>query len=351
MTQEEQKAAHKSRLKRWIQSPWPLVWGLILITIFFTLGEIIKLILPYTKYHHVPGFVAEIAANKLRPKISYPISEFVDIKGVGRLFVILYYLVIGYLLVLVHTYAKKYYKYLLGLGIVIFLFLRVFPGTLLLLDSSDPSISVGTPGKGSIENSRRLPFQSDYKTYSFMGYLMGRTYVHHQLKDVIIETYDLLNEKFPKWQFFIGDCGLKEGGPIAFHKEKQNGLQVDFLVPMNKDGKPYNESSLFNKWNYGLTLGEDGTFDGATVDLSVLGSHISTLHSVCTKHGLAIKKIEMHPDMRKALLGKKLASLLKNILGRAIKKENLKYPAYYTVTFEIKRKRKPLDFLKRNKDD
>lgn len=351
MTSPETPNTQKGKLNRWIRSPWPLVWALLFITIYFTLGEIIKLVLPYTKYNHVPGFVAEIAANKLRPKISYPISEIFNIKGSAGLFVIPYYLILGYLIVLIHVLVKPYYKYAFGVIILVLTFLRIFPDTLLLFDSSDPSISVGTSSNGTIENSRRLSFRSGYSTYSYLGFLAGRTYVHHQLKDVLIETYQMLEEKHPNRTFVIGDCGLKYGGPISFHKEKQNGLQVDFLLPLNEDDAPYKGGNLLNSWDYKLVIDDDGSFEGKNVDLGALASHVTTLQSVSAKHGLVIKEVRMNPTIKKALLGKKLASLLKNVLGRSIKKENSKSPAYYTVTFEVKRNRKPLDFLKRNKDD
>lgn len=332
----EKKKPYDQLLKRWLKSPWPVVMALLFIMIYFTLGEIIKLVLPYTKYYYVPGFVAEPAANYIRPEISWPLADFVDIKGTGRILVVPYYLVVGYLITLLHLLLKPFYKYMLLTATVVLIFLRIFPGTLLLFDSSQPSISYGSTSNGSIEHSRRLAYKKhNYITYSFAGFLAGRTYVHENLRTALYDCYDVLDDKFADRTFVIGETGARQGGPISFHKEKQNGLQVDFMIPLLEDGKPYSGLNVTNYWNYGMEFGEDGTLDGMSVDYAAMASHLATLQASCLKNGLTIKRIEMNPALKKGLLGKDVANLLKNIVGKNALKSGKTYPAYYTVTFEI----------------
>ncbi|MGB0431681.1 MAG: penicillin-insensitive murein endopeptidase [Bacteroidia bacterium] len=334
----EKKKPYANLFSRWLKSPWPVILALLFTTIYFTLGEIIELVLPYTKYKNVPDFMSEPAANYVRPDISYPISDWFDMKGVGRIILIPYYLIIGYLVALAHLLLKPWYKYILGTGVLVVVFLRIFPGTLLLFDNNQPSISYGKSSNGSIEFAKRLPYKSDgYVTYSFTGYLAGRTFVHEKLKLAVLEAFELLSEKYNERQFVIGDCGLKEGGPMSFvGKEKQNGLEMDFMLPIvNLDGSAYQKQNITNYWNYDLDFDETGRLGGMEVDYGTLATMLATLQSTAIKHGLTIKKIEMHPDIKRGLLGKDLKSLIKNILGGGVKNDIKSAPAYFSVVFEI----------------
>ena len=182
----EKKKPYANLIRRWLRSPWPIILALLFIAIYFLLGDIIKLILPHTKYYYVPGFAADIAANQIRPDLVWPLPDMVDIKGTGKVLVVPYYLVLGYLIALIHLLIKPYYKHIFVSALVLLLFLRVFPGTLLLFDSGEPSLSYGKPGNGSIDNARRLAYKKhNYVTYSYLGFLAGRTYVHQNVREAI----------------------------------------------------------------------------------------------------------------------------------------------------------------------
>lgn len=334
----EKRKPYEQLISRWIKSPWPIILALLFTAIYFTLGEIIELVLPYTKYKNVPGFLAEPAANYIRPDLSYPISDWFDMKSLGKILLIPYYIVIGYLVALSHLLLKPWYKYIFGSGLVVLLFLRVFPGTLILFESNQPSISYGSSADGSIENARRIPFNGKgYVTYSFIGYLVGRTFVHEKIKETLVESFKILKEKYPDREFIVGDAGLKEGGPMSFvGKEKQNGLEVDFIIPLkNEDGGPYNKRPISNYWNYEMDFDENGKLGGMDVDYTVLATQLATLQGSAEKNGLTIKRIEMHADIKRGLLGKSMATLMKNILGAGVKNDNKSAPAYFSITFEI----------------
>lgn len=332
--------------KRWFKSPWPFIWALIFSTVFFMLGDIIKLILPYTKYYYMPGFVADIAANQIRPDITYPLSLFTDLKGGEKFLVIPFYLLIGYLLVLMHILLKPYYKYIVLSVSVILLFLRIFPGTLLLFETEEMSVSEGNANKGSIENARRMPYSEDgYITYSFLGYLAGRTYVHQNVKSCLIQSFSALKAKHPNRTFVLGETGSKNGGPIAFHDGKQNGMEVDILLPFLENGAPYSSTHLFNLWNYNKETKDDGSFEDLSVDYQLLTEMISTIEQSAVANNLSIKGMEIHPDVMAKLFGSRFSSLLKNVFGRGVKKDKNSAHAYITVTFTESGKAKGLKKL------
>lgn len=332
----QKRKPYENLFSRWLKSPWPVILALFFTLIYFTLGEIIQLILPLTKYKYVPGFLAEPAANYVRHGISYPISAWFDMKGLGKILLIPYYLVVGYLISFTHLLLKPIYKYIALTGLVILIFLRIFPGTLLLFDSKEPSISYGNNNKGSLENARRLPYKhKGYTSYSYLGYLAGRTFVHEKVKITLLEAFENLDGKYNNWDFVIGDASAKEGGPMSFQEEKQNGLTVDFLLPLAIDGKPYNKQRITNYWNYAMTFDQTGRLDGMEVDYSVLAGMLVEIQMAAAKHDLTIKKIEMHPEIKRGLLGKNIASILKNILGGSVRKDGKSSPAYFTISFDI----------------
>lgn len=323
---------------RWIKSPWPLVMALLFLSVYMFLDDIIRLILPYTRYHRLPGFTADIAANYLRPDLARPLSDWVSLKGAESLYLIPYYLVLGYLIFLVHLLLKPYYKHIFISVCVVLLFLRVFPGTLLLFDSNEPSIAEGKPDKGKLQNGRRIPYHEDgYHLYSFLGYVSGRTYVHEEVNKVLIESFDMLEEKVDNRRFYIGEASTRAGGPNIFHKGKQNGMEVDVLLPLNKGDKAYESSSILSMWNYGLEIDDDGKIDEMTVDFKDLATMMSVFNQVADKHDLRIRKIEMHPKVMRGLYGARLGSLIKNILGMVTKRDAKSSPAYMTLVFEPKK--------------
>lgn len=322
-----------STLKRLFKSPWPWILTLLACAIFFLLGDIIRLILPYTKYYYVPGFLADVAADKLRVDLAYPLSDFGNVNKGFKLLVIPYYLFWSYLLFFAHLKLKWLYKYVLGATLLVLLFLRIMPGTLRLFETSAESISVGKSTDGTIENARRMPFSKrGYSTYSFWGYLAGRTFVHEKVKDVVVESFKIASEKCDGRDFVLGETGLKDGGPIAFHKGKQNGMQVDVLLPFEKDGEPYTKCNIFNSWFYRSDIDKKEGFKELGVNYQHLKVHLLTLMQVAPKHGLVLRKVEVHNTIKTDFLNDN-GKVLKKLLVFGGRKESTQKPAYYTLTF------------------
>ena len=337
MTQEKtNKVAKTAYFKKTFSSPWPWILTTLALIVFYTLGDIIKLILPLTKYNYIPGFVSEIAANKIRLKLAYPLSELLNWSGGMRFLIIPYYLLLSYIIYHIHLRIKRYYLKTAGVLLTILLIIRLVPDVLIVFESSKPSISMGKTTNGTIEYAKRIPYQGEnYISYSFLGYLWGRTYVTDAVKNTIEESFESIGPKVDGRVFVVGEASLKHGGPTAFHKGKQNGLEVDFLLPFNTaKGEKYTSQNIFNTWNYGLKI-EAGKFeDDLEVDYNALATHIAALYRIAPKYGLSIKKIEMHPDIFNGLYGNSVGGIMKGIFRLAGKKESKKAAAYYTIIFE-----------------
>ena len=99
--------------------------------------------------------------------------------------------------------------------------------------SASESICYGTPKKGKLKNGVQLPrVGNNYQVFSDLGYSLGRTYVHSRVAEIIQASYSQLETALPNTIFVYGDSGWKSGGRFKPHKTHQNGLSVDFMVPI-----------------------------------------------------------------------------------------------------------------------
>ena len=123
------------------------------------------------------------------------------------------------------------------------------------------STCFGTTSKGKLENGCKLPYSGDnFSSYSRLGSTIGRTYVHCKVSDIILSSYKSLNEKYPDIVFVYGETGWSSGGQFRPHKTHQNGLSVDFMVPVkDKSGKSVPlPTNAFNKYGYNIEFDTTG---------------------------------------------------------------------------------------------
>lgn len=98
---------------------------------------------------------------------------------------------------------------------------------------SAESICHGTPDNGWLENGVQLAVSGpNFEAYSSLGVVVGRTYVHSKVASVISDAYAALLRSSPDVTYVYGESGWKEGGRIKPHRTHQNGLAVDFMVPV-----------------------------------------------------------------------------------------------------------------------
>ena len=87
-----------------------------------------------------------------------------------------------------------------------------------------------------------------------------RTFVHERVRDVIADAYAALTQGRPGTRYIYGETGLPAGGGMRPHRTHQNGLSVDFMVPV-LDGRNRSvplPASLTNKFGYGLDFDVPG---------------------------------------------------------------------------------------------
>ena len=123
------------------------------------------------------------------------------------------------------------------------------------------SICYGTPENGSLEKAWKLPADGvNFQAYSSLGIELGRTYVHSKVFRVVVDAYQELAEARPRTVYVYGETSAKNGGKFRPHKSHQNGLSVDFMVPvLNSDGGSIPlPTGLLNKFGYGIEFSDAG---------------------------------------------------------------------------------------------
>ena len=171
--------------------------------------------------------------------------------------------------------------------------LEIRPLQLLLIVSvgiasrpSEASTCFGSPKKGRIEGAVALPTGGpNFKAYSLVGVTLRRNYVHEKVRDVVVAAYALLEKRLPDQTLVYGETGWPKGGDFAPHKTHQNGLSVDFMVPLrNPKGEAVEfPSSVTNKWGYGLEFDSKGRLGELTIDFNAIALHLQALDEAAQK--------------------------------------------------------------------
>jgi penicillin-insensitive murein endopeptidase len=122
--------------------------------------------------------------------------------------------------------------------------------------------------------------------------------VHQTVRDVVVDAYATLAASRPELTFVYGETGLAHGGPFPPHRTHQNGLSVDFMVPVrDEDGRSVPlPTAPWNKFGYGLEFDLNGRYDNLTIDFEALAAHLAALERAAAVHGTKIDLVILAPE-------------------------------------------------------
>ncbi len=185
------------------------------------------------------------------------------------------------------------------------------------LENDRPSVSHGLSWDGDLDNGKRLPNSGEnFQCVSYFLTALGRNGVHHELREVVVNTYDSLYALNPEWCYLYGETGWVNGGKFFPHYTHQNGLVVDFMVPViNADDSLVNELSThpFNRWGYAYEFDSSGRAGKLSIDFESLGAHLYLLQEMASKHNMKISRIIFEPKYLDKLYATRYGPLLKDI--------------------------------------
>ncbi|MCP4487270.1 MAG: replication initiation protein [Gammaproteobacteria bacterium] len=212
---------------------------------------------------------------------------------------------------------------------------------ILILSSSafaDESICFGTTSNGKLEGGVQLPSEGkNYVSYSKTAELLGRTYVHSKVKEIITTSYEWLESEAPQKIFKYAETGFKDGGKFKPHKTHRNGLSIDFMTPVvNKDGKSTHlPTHYLNKLGYSIEFDENGKYEEFKIDYDALAAHIVSLHKAARKLGVDLWRVIFDPKLQPNLMKTKYGEYLKQHIKFSKKRSWVRHDEHYHVDFEV----------------
>jgi penicillin-insensitive murein endopeptidase len=200
------------------------------------------------------------------------------------------------------------------------------------------SICYGNSARGSLENGEQLPFQGEnFSGYSRIGHLLGRTYVHSEVKSIVLDAYSALALSDPEKRWMYAETGFQDGGRFKPHKTHQHGLSVDFMVPVldENDRSSYLPITLLNNLGYGIEFDGSGRYGEYRIDYEAMAAHLNALHQSALKQGYDLDRVIFDLDLQKQLFATKLGARLQHKLRFSLKPAWVRHDEHYHVDFDI----------------
>lgn len=180
---------------------------------------------------------------------------------------------------------------------------RIFLSLIIGLAAPAPALAIeslcyGTPREGRLENSVPLPSEGEnFRTYSKLGSLVGRTHVHSDVAAIVLAAYAALGRRDPASQFVYGETGWPEGGSFAPHRSHQNGLSVDFFVPVrDRTGRSVPlPTPTAMRFGYDIEFDGEGKWEEYAIDFEILAEHLYQLHVAARARGVDIALVILDP--------------------------------------------------------
>jgi penicillin-insensitive murein endopeptidase len=199
------------------------------------------------------------------------------------------------------------------------------------------SVCYGTTDRGRLERGAQLPEAgANFRSYAPLGAMLGRTYVHSTVRDAIVDAYAALAASHPDLTFVYGETGFAGGGRFRPHKTHQNGLSVDFMVPVRHAGASVRlPRTAFNQYGYALEFDDAGRYDDYTIDFAAIGEHLYALHGAARRHGVGIRRVIFEVPLQKRLFATARGAWLRERLAFSTRPAWVRHDEHYHVDFDV----------------
>ncbi|KDM91641.1 penicillin-insensitive murein endopeptidase [Photobacterium galatheae] len=200
------------------------------------------------------------------------------------------------------------------------------------------STCYGTTSNGYLENGIQLPAEGpNYVGYSNIARLLGRTYVHSEVYNIVLGAYANLENHAPGKVFKYAETGFQSGGQFYPHKTHRNGLSVDFMTPVvNQQGQSVHLSTHpLNKFGYNIEFDHRGHYQTLTIDYEAMGAHLVALHQAAIKQGYDLWRVIFDPDLQPYLFQTQYGNYLKKHIQFSKRRSWVRHDDHYHVDFDI----------------
>lgn len=156
------------------------------------------------------------------------------------------------------------------------------------------SICYGTASNGRLEGGQQIVKSGpNFSPYSSLGVGLGRTYVHSKVAAAIAAAYTTLESSALGKKYVYGESGWEGGGRIRPHRTHQNGLAVDFMVPVvNTAGESVPlPTGVTNKFGYDIEFDAKARYEDLTIDVEAIAEHLYALDAAAKAQGIGISRV------------------------------------------------------------
>lgn len=196
----------------------------------------------------------------------------------------------------------------------------------------------GSVSKGRLENSVRLPLNGpNFSAYSRLGTAAGRTHVHSKVAEIVAAAYAALAESHPSNRYIYGETGWASGGRIRPHRSHQNGLSVDFFVPVrDRHGNSVPlPMGITNRLGYDIEFDAQARYADYRIDFSALAEHLYQLHLAAKARGAGIALVILDTPFLPRLLATPRGPYLRQNLRFMKGKPWVRHDEHYHVDFAV----------------
>ena len=150
-----------------------------------------------------------------------------------------------------------------------------------------------------------------------------------------MESYSEIYKEFPLYRFVLGETSWLSGGPMPPHRTHQNGLSVDFMVPVRDVENKITvlPTHMFNKFGYSIDFDSSGISEDLIIDFEAMGIHLYYLHQACLKNNVKIDLVIFDPHLQQHLAKSEYGSRVKQILRFSSTPVWIRHDEHYHVNF------------------
>jgi penicillin-insensitive murein DD-endopeptidase len=196
----------------------------------------------------------------------------------------------------------------------------------------------GTVSNGRINASVKLPINGpNFSAYSQLGHSMGRTYVHSEVASVVVSTYDQLSKQLPQTVFVYGETGWASGGSFRPHRSHQNGLSVDFFVPVRnaKNESVPLPTNVSSRYGYDIEFNSKAQYEQYSIDFHSIAEHLFQLHQAAKARNFEIAQVIFDRVFLPKLLATPRGPYLRKHLHFMKAKPWIRHDEHYHVDFAL----------------
>lgn len=197
----------------------------------------------------------------------------------------------------------------------------------------------GTASKGRMEGGVKLPISGpNFEAYSDLAAAAGRTYVHAKVAEVVTAAYAALQLERPSTRYVYGETGWASGGRFRPHRTHQNGLSVDFFVPVrNAEGASVAiPTGVTNRLGYDIEFDASANYGEYSIDFPALAEHLYQLHVAAKARGAGIALVILDPPFLPKLFATPRGAFLQQHLRFMAGKVWVRHDEHYHVDFAVR---------------